>query len=108
MKSFSYLKTGLILLAIHSLLAVLIYIEVERNSGIAQAGFVWFWLWFIDTPAIYLGYDLLGALTENISKNLRALLVTGILGGLQWLIIGSCGHFAISAFKNRITIKKRY
>ena len=79
---------GLVLAAMHSLAAIAIFVNVAMNEGVAQAEFLWFYLFAIDTPAVYIGYEWLGWLLNSVNNNVRALAITGILGGLQWFIVG--------------------
>ena len=72
-------------------------------SGDGQAGFAWFPFFLLDWPSGDLAYTLLGA-TRPMSAlvdwwyrfgqgpNIRALLLFGLFGGLQWFLIGAiCG-----------------
>ena len=70
--------TGLVLLVVHSIITVSIYINVEINMDVAQAGFVWF----------YLGFNVFADVLPGLHGNLRALVYIGVLGGLQWFLIG--------------------
>jgi len=86
---------GLALVAMHSLAAIAIFINVAMNEGVAQAGFLWFYLFAIDMPAVYIGYEWFGWLLESVNNNMRALVITGILGGLQWFVIGAIGSIVV-------------
>ena len=100
-----YVKTGITLSAIHTFLAVLIYFAALGNRGVAQGEFVWFWLFFPDFPAVDIGYELLGDYLSELERNLKALIIVGIFGGVQWFLVGIIGYLIVS---KTIAIIKKY
>ena len=93
---------GIVFLAIHSLLAVAMFLYVYSQRGIAQAELAWalFFLldwptslivfpWLTSTPPMSMvfdrGYQLVGS-----GPNLRTFAVVVLAGGLQWLVVGCC------------------
>jgi hypothetical protein len=98
------LATALAVLALHTALAIWIFIEVHLARWEAQAGFTWFlsFTWFLmmglDFPTTYIAWEyfaptrLIRAVVEwgdswGDGKNLRAFVLHGVLGGLQWFVI---------------------
>jgi hypothetical protein len=96
------LMFGVVFLAIHSLVAVAMFLYVCSQRGIAQAELDWalFFLldlptslivfpWLISTPPMHMlfdrGYQLVGS-----GPNLRTFAVVVLAGGLQWFVVGCC------------------
>ena len=92
---------GGILAAVHSLLAIAMFVYVYSQRGVAQAELAWAVFFLIDLPTAPLtfewlgstapmravfdkGYDLVGS-----GPNLRMFVMVAIAGGLQWFLIGS-------------------
>ena len=91
--------TGLSVLVLHTAIALWIFAEVHSSREQAQAGFAWFLLMELDKPTTYLAYDYV-ARTELLrmvtnwgdewgdGRNLRSLVLHGVLGGVQWFAVG--------------------
>jgi hypothetical protein len=101
-------------------LTLLTFVLVYSSKGRAQAEFAWFLFDDIDWPAVPLafvwfgssapmsllmdwGYDLVGS-----GPNLRALVLVGFAGGIQWLILGGTLGAGLDAFRNRATPKHAF
>ena len=59
-------RTGLILVAIHSLLAILFFFTVKNTSGVAQAELAWLLLFFPDMPAVFVAYEYFSSLLQAV------------------------------------------
>ena len=96
------LMFGVVFLAIHSLLAVAMFLYVYSQRGIAQAELAWTLFFLLDLPTSLIvfpwltstspmqilfdrGYQLVGS-----GPNLRTFAVVIIAGGLQWFVVGCC------------------
>ena len=119
--SYARLKTALvfgsILVAIHSLLALAMFVHVYSHRGVAQAEMAWVMFFVLDFPTAQLtfgwlgstapmravferGYDLVGS-----GPNLRAFVMVAIAGGLQWFLIGSVLGAGIAGICARLRLK---
>ena len=89
---------GLVVLALHTVLALCLFAEVHNSREMAQAGLSWFWFMALDFPTTYFAWEYIApsapmsAIVEwgngwGDGKNLRALLLHGVLGGAQWFVI---------------------
>ena len=90
--------TAVAVLALHTGLALWTFIEVHLARYEGQAGFAWFLMMGLDYPTTYVAWEyfaptrLLRAVVEwgdtwGDGKILRAFVLHGILGGLQWFLI---------------------
>ncbi len=93
------MATALIVLGLHTALALWIFADVHSSRFQAQAGFAWFLFMGIDFPTTYVAWEYIAPTriiravvdwgdTWGDGKNLRALVLHGILGGIQWFAIG--------------------
>lgn len=96
----SPVKTGLVLVTIHTLLAVLIFFDVKNSAQSAFPEVSWLWLFFPDFPALYIGYEYFGPLFPDVDKNTRALVLVGVFGGAQWFLLGFAMHHLLKRLKN--------
>ena len=94
---------GLMLLVIHSALALVLYLFIHFVRG-AQAEMAWMYFRFIDLGLIDVVWNAAAstrpfvALFEwayewGASPNLRALAIYGLFGGIEWFTIGFVGGF---------------
>jgi hypothetical protein len=91
------------LLAIHSLLALALFLDIQHNPG-AQAEFAWFFFMVADFPASYIAWEYVAhtppfsALLEwgysfGSGPNLRAFIIHLFFGGAQWFFLGWVAGF---------------
>ena len=119
-RSHARLKTALvfggILVAVHSLLALAMFVHVYSKRGVAQAEMAWTLFFVIDFPTELIfgwlgstapmravfekGYDLVGS-----GPNLRMFVMVVIAGGLQWFLIGSVLGAGFAGILARLRLK---
>jgi uncharacterized membrane-anchored protein YitT (DUF2179 family) len=91
---------------VHLALAVALFISIHVRGG-AQAEFAWFWFMFLDFPLSYFAWKHLATTpplvalmdwgyTWGSGPNLRALFIHGLIGGVQWFLIGALIRFLFS------------
>ena len=96
----SPVKTGLVLVTIHTLLAIYIFFDVKNSAQSEFPWVAWFLLFFPDFPALYFGYEFFGSLFPDVDKNTRALVLVGVFGGAQWFLLGFAMHHLLKRLKN--------
>lgn len=92
---------------LHFLLCVVVFASVQFSTD-GQAGFAWFALFSLDYPIGSLAYKLLGNISpmtalidwwysigNSQGPNIRALILFGIFGSLQWFIVAALGASAL-------------
>jgi len=99
----SAIIVGTAVFAVHLALAVALFISVHMSGG-GQAGFAWFWFMRIDYPISNLAWEHIATsrplealmnwgYTWGDGPNIRALFIHGLIGGLQWFILGAIAGF---------------
>ena len=89
---------GLAIVVVHTGLALYIFAQVHSSND-GQAGFAWFLFMSLDYPTTVLAWDYVAHTgliraaydwgnTWGDGKNVRALVLHGVLGGLHWFLIG--------------------
>jgi hypothetical protein len=96
----SPVKTGLVLVTIHTLLAVLIFFDVKNSAQSAFPEVSWLWLGFPDIPALYFGNKYFGSFLTAVDQNTKALVLVGVFGGAQWFLLGFAMHHLLKRLKN--------
>jgi hypothetical protein len=96
-----FVRTGLVITILHTLIAIGLYFAAKNNAGIAQGEFVWFFLLLPDLLSVEVGYKLLGNLLSDIDSNAATLIVVSIFGGLQWFLLGVFSHFILKKVFSR-------
>lgn len=92
---------------LHLFLCLIVFAFVQLSSD-GQAGFIWFAFHTFDYPIGSLAYELLGDSRMIITivdwwyssgrgngSNLRAFLLFGVFGSLQWFLIASAAAVAL-------------
>ncbi len=101
---------------LHVLLCVVVFASVQFSTD-GQAGFVWFAFFALDYPAGSLAYELLGnigpmtalidwwyTIGNSQGPNIRALVLFGIFGSLQWFIFAA---LVAAALQRLLSIRHR-
>lgn len=112
------LYLGLAVGALHLLFCVFLFVMVQLSDE-GQAGFAWFFMFELDYPTAQFFFNLFEdsqimqviidwwwSFAGNQGTNIRALLIFGIFGTLQWFLVSSALGLLLQKLWAVVTSKK--
>lgn len=109
---------GITFFTVHFILCVIVFLAVQFSKN-SQSGFVWFAFFYIDYPVASVAYTLLekNVIMSNLIEwwytignhqgpNIRAIIIFGIFGSVQWFIIGWLFTFVVKNISSKFVGNK--